>query len=61
MNYIVYLRTNTVNGKQYVGQTNNFKRREYDWYNINWDYAGRLINNARKKYGVENWDTEILK
>lgn len=59
--YIVYLRTNTVNGKQYVGQTNNFQRREYDWYNINWDYAGSLINNARKKYGVENWNTEILK
>lgn len=61
MNYTVYLRTNKINGKQYVGQTNNFKRREYDWYNINWGYAGHLINNARKKYGVENWDTVILK
>lgn len=61
MKYTVYLRTNTVNGKQYVGQTNNFKQREYNWYNTNWSYAGRLINNARKKYGVENWDTEILK
>ena len=61
MKYTVYLRTNKVNGKQYVGQTNNFKRREYDWYNINWGYAGHLINNARKKYGVENWDTVILK
>lgn len=61
MNYTVYLRTNLVNGKQYVGQTKNFKQREYNWYNTNWSYAGRLIDNARNKYGVENWNTKILK
>jgi group I intron endonuclease len=61
MKYTVYLRTNKANGKQYVGQTNDFKRREFNWYNTNWHYAGRLIDNARKKYGVENWDTDILK
>ena len=61
MKYTVYLRTNKANGKQYVGQTNDFKRREFNWYNTNWHYAGRLIDNARKKYGVENWNTDILK
>ena len=29
MPYTIYLRTNLVNGKQYVGQTRNFKQREY--------------------------------
>lgn len=61
MNYTVYLRTNKVNGKQYVGQTNDWKRREYNWYNTNWSYAGRLINNARNKYGADNFETTILK
>lgn len=61
MKYTVYLRTNLVNGKQYVGQTKDLKKREWQWYNAKWGYAGRLINNARKKYGVENWETKILK
>ena len=30
----IYIRTNTMNGKQYVGQTSNFKRRERDWKNL---------------------------
>ena len=57
----IYLRTNTVNGKQYVGQANDFERREYDWHNLKWSYAGKLINNARNKYGTDNFKTEILK
>lgn len=56
----IYLRTNLVNGKQYVGQTVDFKSRESDWKNMNQPYAGSLINNARKKYGVDNFQTEIL-
>lgn len=60
MEYTIYLRTNLVNGKQYVGQTCDFKRREYNWYNTNWSYAGKLINNARKKYGVDSFKTSIL-
>lgn len=57
----IYLRTNTVNGKQYVGQTNDMKKRDYQWFNTNWFYAGSLITNARNKYGTENFKTEILK
>lgn len=61
MSKTVYLRTNKINGKQYVGQSGNFKNREYNWYNTKWSYAGRLINNARAKYGAENWKTDILR
>lgn len=57
----IYLRTNLVNGKQYVGQSTNFKQREYEWNCLNRSYAGSLINNARKKYGLDNWKVEILK
>ena len=28
---VIYLRTNLVNGMQYVGQSTNFKQREYEW------------------------------
>lgn len=57
----VYLRTNLINGKQYVGQASDFKRREYDWSNLNAPYAGDYINKAREKYGLESWSVEILK
>lgn len=61
MKFVIYLRTNLVNGKQYVGQATNFKQREYDWNCMNHSYAGCLINNARKKYGLDNWKVEILR
>jgi len=56
----IYLRTNTVNGKQYVGQANDFERRESDW---KWGktYTGGIIDKAKMKYGVENFKSEILK
>ena len=57
----IYLRTNLINGKQYVGQASDFKRREYDWSNLNAPYAGDYINKAREKYGLESWSVEILK
>lgn len=57
----IYLRTNLVNGKQYVGQANDFKQREYDWKCLKNHYAGKLIYNARKKYGLENFKTEVLR
>ena len=57
----VYLRTNIINGKQYVGQTIDFEKRERDWKCLSNSYAGQVINNARKKYGIENFSTRILK
>lgn len=60
MGYI-YLRTNKVNGKKYVGLTTNLKRRQCRWKNLSEKYAGNAINNARKKYGIDSFDFEILK
>ena len=60
MGYI-YLRTNKINGKKYVGQTTDLKARQKNWNNLNQSYAGNAINNARKKYGIDAFDFEILK
>ena len=62
MGYI-YLRTNKINGKKYVGQvtTKRFKARQNRWNNLNQPYAGNVINAARAKYGIEAFDFEILK
>lgn len=57
----IYLRTNLVNGKQYVGQANDFKQRENEWNCLKKHYAGKLIDNARKKYGLDNWKVEIIR
>ena len=58
--FTVYLRTNKVNGKQYVGQTENFERRENDWKCLKTLYANKYINEDRDKYGLDNWSCEIL-
>ena len=56
----IYLRTNIINGKQYVGQANDFERREQDWM-CDSRYSGGVIDKARAKYGVENFKVEILR
>jgi group I intron endonuclease len=60
MKYTVYLRTNLVNGKRYVGQTNNFKNRERTWKCLTSRYANFYLTEERNKYGLENFKTEIL-
>lgn len=60
MNYIIYLRTNKINGKQYVGQTNNFDRRQKQWNCLKWDYANKYLSEDRNKYGLENFETTII-
>jgi len=57
---VIYLRTNLVNGMQYVGQTVDFKKRESAWKCIKWVYANKLLTEDRNKYGLENFKTEIL-
>lgn len=57
---VIYLRTNLVNGKQYVGQTKDFKQREYSWNCLKQVYANPYLTKARNKYGLENFDTVIL-
>lgn len=60
MKYTVYLRSNLVNGKQYVGQTKDFKKREIQWRCLKSQYANKHICEDRKKYGIDNFKAEIL-
>lgn len=57
---VIYLRTNLLNGKQYVGQAQNMQHRENQWRCMKHHYAGRLIDNARNKYGCDNWSLKVL-
>lgn len=58
--YIVYLRTNTINGKQYVGQTGNFRVRKNAWNCLKLRYANQLLTEEREKYGLDNFELTIL-
>jgi len=53
MNF-VYLTTNLINGKQYVGSHDGEENDEYFG-------SGKIINEALKKYGKENFNRKILK
>lgn len=60
MAYTVYLRTNKINGKQYVGQSGDFETREKCWNAPSQRYSNKLINADRFKYGLDNWTSERL-
>ena len=47
-------------GKSYVGQTTNLKDRKRCFYNPNKYYSGHKLDNAIKKYGIENFKYEIV-
>ena len=51
-NSIVYITTNLVNGKKYIGSHNG----KYDWYKG----SGVYLKKALKKYGNENFKRQIL-
>ena len=54
----VYQITNKINGKQYIGITNNYKRR---WENHKCcNDPSMAIAQAIKKYGANNFDFEVL-
>lgn len=57
MYYTIYLLTNTVNGKIYVGVTNNYKKRMREHSYASNDY---LISRAIRKYGWKNFNSSIL-
>lgn len=59
MRGIIYKYTSP-SGKCYIGQTNQESKRKYRFENINQSYGSPKINNARKKYGPENFKYEIL-
>lgn len=58
----IYKITNLINGKSYIGQTNNVKRRFQEHKNPAEaaDGTSKLLHRAIQKYGVENFSFEIL-
>ncbi len=59
--YVIYKITNKINGKSYIGKTNNFKRRmERHLKAINDDKNNSVFKKALKKYGWENFSKEII-
>lgn len=59
MEGIIYKYTSP-SGKCYIGQTISENKRRRKFLNLNEDYVGDKINNARKKYGPENFKYEVL-
>ena len=61
----IYMYTNKINGKGYAGQTNDFNRRYKEHIaamtNENNDEYDYPIHRALRKYGLDNFDVEILK
>ena len=53
----VYIVTNTINGKKYIGLSLNKKKWFRSWYYG----SGKLIKKAIIKYGKENFNKEIVK
>lgn len=59
MEGIIYMYTSP-NGKKYIGQTVDEVNRRSKFMNLNQRYAGSKIDNARKKYGPENFEYKVL-
>lgn len=56
---IIYKYTSP-SGKVYIGQTTKASKRRRDFLDINTRYSGPKIENARHKYGPENFQYDIL-
>lgn len=59
MKKIIYKYENKINHKIYIGQTNNLDRRMQE-HKYGHAYQVSLIEQAIKKYGIENFTIEIL-
>jgi group I intron endonuclease len=55
---IVYLVTNTINGKRYVGQTSQSLERR--WFLHQHRKSCKALHSAINKYGAENFTIEVL-
>jgi len=60
--YYIYLITNKINGKNYVGQRRlrKYKRRVVTPLTDGYMGSGKYIIRAENKYGINNFDKEIL-
>ena len=58
-NGIIYKYTSP-SGKVYIGQTMQENKRRQSFLNPNRTYAGPKINAARQKYGVNNFEYEVI-
>jgi group I intron endonuclease len=57
--YSIYKIVNKVNGKVYIGYTNNFNRRKSCHIHLS-KSSSNLIHKSIKKYGKDNFDWEII-
>lgn len=57
MNHYVYEITNNINGKKYIGKRSCDCPIEED----NYMGSGKLLNKAKKKYGITNFSKKVLK
>ena len=60
MNKVIYMWTNLINGKQYVGQSRNIERRK-DYFKWGKIYANEYIDSDRKRYNYSDWEFTTLK
>ena len=60
MKKYIYKITNKINGKSYIGQTNNYNRRFMEHRGMYDTTGSKVLYQAFKKYGINNFDFEIL-
>lgn len=60
MNGFIYIITNTINGKVYIGQTITSIEQRWKEHCRRAKYSKYLINRAMNKYGVENFTIDTL-
>lgn len=57
--YYIYKATNKINGKSYIGQTNNWRTRIWQHMRC-YEKEDCSFHDAIKKYGFDNFDWELL-
>lgn len=64
MNSGIYVITNKVNGKVYVGKTKNFKARfyqyEYDYRSQRTEHINRYLLASMNKHGFDNFEFKVI-